>query len=42
MERDHDSEAIVELGIASVETKGPEGDVKDEQSFQILFGLSDE
>lgn len=42
MERNHDPEPIVELGTASVETKGPDGDVKDEQSFQILFGLSAE
>jgi hypothetical protein len=41
MERTPDCQPIIDLGAASVETKGPDGDVKDEQSFQILVGLSD-
>lgn len=35
-------EPIVDLGAASVETKGAVGEFKDEQANRILPGLSDD
>ena len=43
MERLYEArEALVDLGAASVETKGPVGLIKDEQAGRNSTGLTDE
>lgn len=43
MERTHDQrDALIDLGAASVETKGPVGLIKDEQAGRNSTGLTDD
>ena len=42
MERTVENQPIIDLGAASVETKGPVGPFKDEQQGILASGLSDD
>jgi len=43
MERDnHEQSDLIDLGRASVETKGPQGPIKDEQAGILFSGLADD
>ena len=43
MKRDNQTPSdVIDLGTASIETRGPQGPVKDEQAGILFSGLSDD